>query len=70
MSVAVNAVQDADGKITGYLGIAHDITKRKDSETKLLLLTERLSLATSVAARGRMGMGRGEQCNDLGRHDG
>ena len=51
-SVSINAVLDAKGKITGYLGIAHDITKRKDSETKLLLLTERLSLATSVAAVG------------------
>ena len=51
-SVSINAVHDADGKITGYLGIAHDITKRKESESKLLLLTERLSLATSVAAVG------------------
>ena len=34
------------------MGIAHDITKRKETETKLLLLTERLSLATSVAAVG------------------
>ena len=40
------------GKDIGYLGIAHDITKRKESESKLLLLTERLSLATSVAALG------------------
>jgi two-component system, sensor histidine kinase and response regulator len=52
VSVAMNAVHDAEGKIIGYLGIAHDITKRKESESKLLLLTERLSLATSVAALG------------------
>ncbi len=52
VSVAVSAVQEVDGKIIGYLGIAHDITKRKESESKLLLLTERLSLATSVAAVG------------------
>ncbi|HKV04997.1 MAG TPA: response regulator [Candidatus Acidoferrales bacterium] len=52
VSVAVNAVQNAAGTIVGYLGIAHDITKRKESESKLLLLTERLSLATSVAAVG------------------
>ena len=51
-SVSINAVLDAEGKITGYLGIGHDITKRKESETKLLMLTERLSLATSVAAVG------------------
>jgi two-component system, sensor histidine kinase and response regulator len=51
-SVTINAVHDADGNITGFLGIAHDITRRKESESKLLLLTERLSLATSVAAIG------------------
>jgi two-component system, sensor histidine kinase and response regulator len=51
-SVSINAVLDADGKVTGYLGIGHDITKRKESESKLRLLTERLSLATSVAALG------------------
>jgi two-component system sensor histidine kinase/response regulator len=51
-SVSINAVLDAQGKVTGYLGIAQDITKRKESEAKLQLLTERLSLATSVAALG------------------
>src|ERR1039458_8761404 len=51
-SVTINAILGAEGKITGYLGIGHDITKRKESESKLLLLTERLSLATSVAAVG------------------
>ncbi len=51
-SVSINAVQDAEGKVIGYLGIGHDITKRKESESKLQLLTERLSLATSVAAVG------------------
>src|SRR5579863_9139148 len=50
VSVAVDAIHDAEGRSIGYLGIAHDITKRKESESKLLLLTERLSLATSVAA--------------------
>jgi two-component system sensor histidine kinase/response regulator len=51
-SVSINAVLDAQGNIMGYLGIAQDITKRKESESKLQLLTERLSLATSVAALG------------------
>ncbi len=50
--VFINAIYDANGKITGFLGIGYDITRRKESETKLLLLTERLSLATSVAAVG------------------
>ncbi len=51
-SVFINAVFDNQRNITGYVGIAHDITKRKEFERNLLLLTERLSLATSVAAVG------------------
>jgi two-component system, sensor histidine kinase and response regulator len=50
--VSINAVVDTQGRITGYVGMAQDITKRKESESKLQLLTERLSLATSVAAVG------------------
>jgi two-component system, sensor histidine kinase and response regulator len=52
VSVSINPVADSHGNITGFVGIAHDITKRKESEAKLLLLTERLSLATSVADVG------------------
>ncbi len=52
VSIVVTAVQDATGKITGYLGVAQDITSRREAESKLLLLTERLSLATDVAALG------------------
>jgi two-component system, sensor histidine kinase and response regulator len=51
-SVSINAVHDAEGNVSGYIGIGHDITKRKESESKLQLLTERLSLATAVAAVG------------------
>ena len=51
-SVSVTAIYDAGGGITGYLGIAHDITRRKEGERRHKLLTERLSLATSVAAVG------------------
>jgi PAS domain-containing protein len=52
VSIVVTAVQDTTGKITGYLGVAQDITQRREAESKLLLLTERLSLATDVAALG------------------
>jgi two-component system, sensor histidine kinase and response regulator len=51
-NISINAVFDAQGKISGYVGVARDITKRKESEASRLLLTERLSLATSVAAMG------------------
>jgi PAS domain S-box-containing protein len=50
--IAVTVVQDAAGHITGYLGIAYDITKRKQIQSRYKLLTERLSLATAVAAVG------------------
>jgi PAS domain S-box-containing protein len=50
--IAVTPLQDAAGEITGYLGIAHDITKRKQAEARHKLLTERLSQATAVAAIG------------------
>lgn len=52
VSIVVTAVQDAKGQITGFLGVAQDITQRREAESKLLLLTERLSLATDVAALG------------------
>jgi PAS domain S-box-containing protein len=52
VSVSINAVLDPEGEVTGYLAIGHDVTKRKESESRLRLLTERLSLATSVAAVG------------------
>ncbi len=52
VSIVTTAVQDASGKITGYLGCAQDITLRREAESKLLSLTERLSLATDVAALG------------------
>jgi PAS domain S-box-containing protein len=52
VNIVVSGVQDASGKITGYLGVAQDITLRRQAESKLLLLTERLSLATDVAALG------------------
>ncbi|HXU19157.1 MAG TPA: response regulator [Verrucomicrobiae bacterium] len=52
VSIVVTAVQDAKGEITGYLGVAQDVTERREAESRLLLLTERLSLATDVAALG------------------
>ncbi|HEY6905123.1 MAG TPA: PAS domain S-box protein, partial [Candidatus Acidoferrales bacterium] len=52
VSTVVTAVQDTSGKITGYLGVAQDITQRREAESRLRLLTERLSLATNVAALG------------------
>ncbi len=52
VSVVVTVVRDVNGQATGYLGVAQDITRRKQAESKLRLLTERLSLATAVAALG------------------
>ncbi|HEY4709601.1 MAG TPA: response regulator [Candidatus Acidoferrales bacterium] len=52
VSIAITAVRDAAGEVNGYLGIAYDITKRKEADARHNLLTERLSLATAVAAVG------------------
>ena len=43
---------DADGAPVRVLTINNDITNRKEAESRLLLLTERLSLATAVARVG------------------
>ena len=43
---------DATGKNAGTLGMLSDITDRKQAESKLLSLTERLSLATEIAKVG------------------
>ena len=50
--IVATGVRDSSGAITGFLGIATDITQRKKAESDLLLLTERLSLATEVANVG------------------
>jgi len=52
VSIAASAIQDADGRITGYMSVTQDVTRRKQDDAKMRLLTERLSLATSVAALG------------------
>jgi two-component system, sensor histidine kinase and response regulator len=50
--LALTGIRDSSGKIKGYLGIASDITGHKLAESRLKMLAERLSLATSVAAVG------------------
>ncbi|WP_262966817.1 CHASE domain-containing protein [Methylobacter psychrophilus] len=41
VSLAVTTIQDQNGEITGYLGIAEDITERKQNEVLVLLAKER-----------------------------
>ncbi|UOA07224.1 CHASE domain-containing protein [Methylobacter sp. S3L5C] len=41
VSLAVTTIQDQNGEITGYLGIAEDITERKENEVVALLAKER-----------------------------
>lgn len=50
VSLVVTAQRDARGYITGFLGIATDVTKRKESEAELRKLTEHLSTLASVDA--------------------
>lgn len=42
VQLSVTALFDADGVVTGFLGIGSDITRRKAAERKLLQLTEEL----------------------------
>lgn len=44
----ITPVLNEDGKITNYIAIKHDITKRKKSEDKLQQYTERLRLIHSI----------------------
>lgn len=41
ISLTVSAIKDEKGNITGYLGIAEDITERKKAEQELLISTQR-----------------------------
>ena len=50
--MTITPVQDTTGEITHYIAIKLDISERRQAEADLLLLTERLSLATGVAKLG------------------
>jgi PAS domain S-box-containing protein len=45
-------IRDAEGKVLRWFGTNTDITDRQEVEAKLALLSERLSLATSIAKVG------------------
>jgi diguanylate cyclase (GGDEF)-like protein/PAS domain S-box-containing protein len=50
--MTITPVQDGKGEITHYIASKLDVSERKRDEAKLVLLTERLSLATGVARLG------------------
>ena len=50
--MTITPVHNREGEITHYIAIKLDISERRRVEAKLLLLTERLSLATGVAKLG------------------
>ena len=59
VSLVVSAMRDAHGRLTGYLGIAEDITERKAAESELRESEQRfrdaaqqLAMATEVAQLG------------------
>jgi diguanylate cyclase (GGDEF)-like protein/PAS domain S-box-containing protein len=51
-SVVITRLLDEVGRVRGFAKVTRDITDRQQSESYLRLLTERLSLATSVAQVG------------------
>jgi two-component system, cell cycle sensor histidine kinase and response regulator CckA len=50
--MTITPVRNRGGDITHYIGIKLDISDRRQSETKLQMLSDRLSLATAVAKIG------------------
>ena len=51
-SVILTALQDEMGRLRGFAKVTRDITARKKAASEHALLTERLSLATSIAQVG------------------
>ncbi len=51
-SVIISALRNQAGQLRGFAKLTRDITARKQAESEYLSLTERLSLATSVAQIG------------------
>jgi diguanylate cyclase (GGDEF)-like protein/PAS domain S-box-containing protein len=51
-SVVITALRDEVGRLRGFAMVTRDITDRQQAESHLRLLTERLSLATSVPQVG------------------
>jgi signal transduction histidine kinase/ActR/RegA family two-component response regulator len=52
VNIIVSAIRDINNKITGFLGIAHDITERKEAEEELKRVSTRLALATFAGGVG------------------
>jgi PAS domain S-box-containing protein len=59
--VIITALYDHAGQLRGFANVTRDITARKKAESEKLLLTERLSLATSIA---KVGVWEWELAND------
>jgi len=51
-NVVISALRDENGRLRGFAKVTRDNTEQKQAESRLLLLTERLSLATAVAQVG------------------
>lgn len=52
VSLSVTALRDADGKITGYLGVATDVTEELQNKRALKSTIDQFTIATDVAELG------------------
>lgn len=52
VNLIVTAIRDTNNEITGFLGIASDITKRMQAEEELKLVSTRLAMATNAGGIG------------------
>ena len=52
VNLSVSTIRDADGVLTGYLGVAFDMSEQKAAERKLSYANQQLSMATDAAQLG------------------
>lgn len=65
VSLVVTTIRSDDGTITGYLGIANDITKRRQAEEESRKLEEQLALSQRMDAIGKLAGGIAHDFNNI-----
>ncbi len=64
VSSTVTALQDPDGRVTGYMDVCRDITQRKHLESQFKVAQTQLAEATRLAAIGELASGVAHQISN------